>query len=86
MGRLRCPKTNLKHNFQANSQQSRKLAQALAHPCVFPIAPRALVALFPLFGVAFHFSYNGCISKGGGQALVGLPQVFHDGLANPMVR
>ena len=25
--------------------------QALAHPCVFPIALRALVALFPLFGV-----------------------------------
>ena len=25
--------------------------QAVAHPCVFPIALRDLVALFPLFGV-----------------------------------
>ena len=28
---------------------------ALAHPCVFPIALRALVALFPLFGVPDGF-------------------------------
>ena len=28
---------------------------ALAHPCVFPIALRALVALFPLFGVPDSF-------------------------------
>ena len=52
MGRLLCPKTLLKNKIQANSQKSGKLQVALAHPCVFPIALRALVALFPLFGVA----------------------------------
>ena len=30
---------------------------ALAHPCVFPIALRALVALFPLFGVYDGFIF-----------------------------
>ena len=33
--------------------------QALAHPCVFPIALRALVALFPLFGVYDGFMLYG---------------------------
>ena len=51
MGRLLCPKTQLKNEIYANSSKSGKLVQALAHPCVFPIALRALVALFPLFGV-----------------------------------
>ena len=51
MGRLLCPKTLLNNNVYANSPKSEKLVQALAHPCVFPIALRALVALFPLFGV-----------------------------------
>ena len=55
MGRLLCPKTILKNKFQANSQKSEKLQVALAHPCVFPIALRALVALFPLFGVPDGF-------------------------------
>ena len=27
------------------------MVKALAHPCVFPVALKALVALFPLFGV-----------------------------------
>ena len=52
MGRLLCLKTPLTHNFQAVSKKSGKLVQAPAHPCVFPIALGALVALFPLFGVA----------------------------------
>ena len=30
----------------------------LAHPCVFPIALRALVALFPLFGVYDDFIFR----------------------------
>ena len=34
--------------------------QALAHPCGFPIALRALVALFPLFGVYDGFMMNPC--------------------------
>ena len=51
MGRLLCPKTPLKNKFFAFSPKSGKLVQALAHPCVFPIALRGLVALFPLFGV-----------------------------------
>ena len=58
MGRLLCPKTPLKNKFQANSTKSVKLVQALAHPCVFPIALRALVALFPLFGVPDCFIYS----------------------------
>ena len=32
--------------------------QALAHPCVFPIALRGLVALFPLFGVYDGFIWR----------------------------
>ena len=55
MGRLLCPKTPLKNKFSANSPKSGKLVQALAHPCVFPIALRGLVALFPLFGVPDGF-------------------------------
>ena len=58
MGRLLCPKGPLKNNFSANSPKSGKLVQALAHPCVFPIALRALVALFPLFGVYDGFIRN----------------------------
>ena len=50
MGRLLCLQTPLK-KISAHSPKSGKLVQALAHPCVFPIALRALVALFPLFGV-----------------------------------
>ena len=45
--------------------------QALAHPCVFPIALRALVALFPLFGVP-----DGFIWEGFGQVWGGLPPLF----------
>ena len=40
--------------------------QALAHPCVFPIALRALVALFPLFGV-----YDGFIVTNAGGGVLG---------------
>ena len=58
MGRLLCPKTPSKNNFSANSPKSGKLVKVLAHPCVFPIALRALVALFLLFGV-----YDGCMSN-----------------------
>ena len=31
----------------------------LAHPCVFPIALRAVLALFPLFGVPDGFIIKG---------------------------
>ena len=57
MGRLLCTKTPLKNKIYTNFPKSGKLVQALAHPCVFPIALRALVALFPLFGV-----YDGVIA------------------------
>ena len=64
MGRLLCPKTPLKNKFSANSPKSEKLVQALVHPCVFPIALGALVALFPLFGIP-----DGFIVKKGLQVL-----------------
>ena len=51
MGRLLCPKTHLKNNSLQIHQNPKNWCRPLAHPCVFPIALRDLVALFPLFGV-----------------------------------
>ena len=57
MGRLLCPQTPLKKKLQANSKNPENWCRPLAPPCVFPTALRALVALFPLFGVYDGFIY-----------------------------
>ena len=71
MGRLLCPKTPLKNKFSANPPRPGKLVQALAHPCVFPIALRALLALFPLVGV-----YDGFIIYESICSIPTLPEQF----------
>ena len=58
LGRLLCPKPSLFNSFQGISRFSGKLVGPWDLPCVFPIALRDPVALFPLFGV-----YDGVIWK-----------------------
>ena len=47
MGKLLCPKTNFKNNFQANSPKSRKLVQAPG-PSLWPSLFLLVGSLFPL--------------------------------------